>query len=219
MLAAYTHVQHMHRSFLKFPTIPPMPRSFEDLPWITNPPQLASILTRTVELGFHMGSEPRTGALLRTLAASKPGGHFLELGTGTGLAKAWLLDGMDAASRLISLDTNPDVQQVARTFLGSDKRLNLVLEDGLAFLQRQPAVTYDLVFADAMPGKYEGLQECLNTVKPGGLYVIDDMLPQSNWPEGHAEKVPRLMDQLAADQRFVMVPIPWATGIVLAVKH
>ena len=197
----------------------PMPRPFDDLPWITNPPQLASILARTTELGFHMGSEPRTGALLRTLAASKPGGHFLELGTGTGLATAWLLEGMDAASRLTSLDTNPDVQQIARTLLGSDKRLNLVLEDGLAFLQRQPPETYDLVFADAMPGKYEALQECLDTVKPGGFYVIDDMLPQPNWPEGHAEKVPRLMDQLAADERFVIVPIVWATGIVFAVKH
>jgi hypothetical protein len=25
-------------------------------------------------------------------------------------------------------------------------------------------------------------------LKPGGLYVIDDMLPQPNWPEGHAAK-------------------------------
>jgi len=40
------------------------------------------------ELGFTMGSEPRTGALLRTLAASKPGGRFLELGTGTGVGRA-----------------------------------------------------------------------------------------------------------------------------------
>ncbi|HTA44496.1 MAG TPA: hypothetical protein VK789_18735 [Bryobacteraceae bacterium] len=29
-----------------------------------------------------MASEPLVGGLLRTLAASKPGGHFLELGTG-----------------------------------------------------------------------------------------------------------------------------------------
>ena len=50
----------------------------------------------TEELGFTMASEPKTGALLAVLAASKPGGQFLELGTGTGLGTAWLLSGMDA---------------------------------------------------------------------------------------------------------------------------
>ncbi len=190
-----------------------------ELDYIQLPPTLRALMEGTEALGFPMASEPKTGALLRTLAASKPGGHFLELGTGTGLATAWLLEGMDAASRLTSLDTNPDVQEVARTFLGSDNRLNLVLEDGLAFFQRQPPETYDLVFVDAMPGKYEAPEECLTIVKPGGFYMIDDMLHQPNWPEGHAEKVPRLIDQLAADKRFVIVPIVWATGIVLAAKR
>ena len=106
-------------------------------------------------------------------------------------------------STLISVDTDPQVQAVAREFLGSDPRLTLVTEDGAAFLRRQPAQSFDLVFADAMPGKYEALEDALAVVKPGGFYIIDDMLPQPNWPEGHAEKVPALLDRLAADHRFV----------------
>ena len=47
-----------------------------------------------------MPSDPLTCTLLRTLAASKPGGQFLELGSGTGLSTAWLLDGMDARATL-----------------------------------------------------------------------------------------------------------------------
>ena len=35
-------------------------------------------------MSFDMISEPKVGALLATLAASKPAGRFLELGTGTG---------------------------------------------------------------------------------------------------------------------------------------
>ncbi len=59
------------------------------------PPAAASAIEReTAAVGFNMGGEPRTGALLRTLAASKPGGAMLELGTGTGLSTAWILDGM-----------------------------------------------------------------------------------------------------------------------------
>jgi hypothetical protein len=100
-------------------------------------PALPLIAARTTELSFNMASEPRTGALLQVLAASKPGGRLLELGTGTGLTTAWLLSAMDSASTLISVDTDPAVQAVAREALGNDPRLTLVLEDDLTFFQRQ----------------------------------------------------------------------------------
>lgn len=187
--------------------------------YLQPPPLLQQIVERTAVLGFNMASEPRTGALLRTLAAAKPKGRLLELGTGTGVATAWLLAGMDADSTLISVDTDPSVQQVARGFLGSDPRLQLVLEDGLAFLRQQEAGSYDLVFADAMAGKYEGLNECLRVVRPGGFYIIDDMLPQANWPVGHAEKVPALLRQLAGQKSLAIGPLAWASGVVVAVKR
>lgn len=186
--------------------------------FIHQPYMLGKIIARTCQLGFDMASEARTGTLLRSLAASKPSGRFLELGTGTGISTAWLLAGMDARSHLTSVDTNAQFQDVAREFLESDGRLTLVLADGLQFLKQQPAETYDFVFADAMPGKYEGLQECLRVIKPGGFYVIDDMLPQQNWPAAHAEKVPLLLDALARQENLTVVEMAWASGIVIGVK-
>ena len=127
----------------------------DELNYIVCPPRLEEIVARTNELGFDMASEPRTGALLRMLAASKPGGRFLELGTGTGIATAWLLDGMDGGSRCESVDVDGRVQEVARQVLGEDQRLELVLADGLEFLRGQVAESFDFVFADALRGKYE----------------------------------------------------------------
>src|ERR1035441_1151256 len=125
----------------------------DDISYIQPPATLARILKRTSELGFELASEDRTGALLRTLAASKPAGRFLELGTGTGIATAWLLDGMDAQSTLISVDTDSAVQQIARDCLGTDNRLTIETCEGSEFLRRQPPQSFDVVFADAMPGK------------------------------------------------------------------
>src|ERR1700692_2702696 len=100
------------------------------------PPQVVSeILQATEALDFRMGSEPRTGALLRALAASKPGGQLLELGTGTGLATAWLLSGMDAQSTLVSVDTDPAAQAIAQKHLGEGRRLTLLNEAGGVFLR------------------------------------------------------------------------------------
>ena len=126
---------------------------------------------------------------------------------------------MDSASTLTSVDTDAAVQAIARGYLGSDRRLTLVLGDGLSFLRHEAAGSYDFVFADAMPGKYEGLEDCLRVVKPGGFYVIDDMLPQPNWPEDHAAKIPVLMEALAEDARLAIVPMSWASGIVVVVKR
>ena len=190
----------------------------DDLAFLHPPARLERILEHTRDIGFDMASETRTGAFLRTLAASKPGGRLLELGTGTGVGTAWLLDGMDAAARLISVDADPAVQQIARNALAGDPRLSLQIEDALAFLARQPAGSFDLVFADALAGKYEGLHEALRVVRRGGFYIVDDLLPQPNWPEGHAAKVPRLLADLSHHPEFSVLPLAWASGLLMAVR-
>ncbi|CAG0925694.1 unnamed protein product, partial [Notodromas monacha] len=61
----------------------------------------------------------------KILAASKPNGHLLELGTGTGLSTAWILDGMHATSQLISVDNEQTYIDATYDILGHDTRLNL----------------------------------------------------------------------------------------------
>ncbi len=189
-----------------------------DLAFITPPAQVELILQETKRMGFGMASEPLVGALLRMLASSKPGGRFLELGTGTGVATAWLLSGMSTRSTLVSVDNDAAAQEVAARFLGGDHRLQLVNGDGLAYLSNQPPESFDIVFADAMPGKYEGLSFSLACVKPGGFWVGDDLLPQPNWPEGHAAKIPLLINELACNPQFTILPLVWASGVVVAVR-
>ena len=157
--------------------------------------------------------------MLRVLATSKPGGRLLELGTGTGLSTAWLLDGMDQAARLITVDVDPGPQAVAREILGGDVRLEIVTADAAVFLDQQAGEMFDLIFADAMPGKYEVLDKALALLKPGGLYVIDDMLPQENWPESHAGKVPALVADLASRKEFRIVSLAWSSGLVVVARR
>ena len=57
------------------------------------PSALPAIEAETLKIGFGMAGERPVGSLLRTLALSKGKGRFLELGTGTGLSTAWILDG------------------------------------------------------------------------------------------------------------------------------
>ena len=79
----------------------------DDTRFAHRPAIIEAILDDTAALGFNMASDARVGALLAVLASSKPGGRFLELGTGTGHGTAWMLSGMDAASTLDTVDTTP----------------------------------------------------------------------------------------------------------------
>ncbi|SKC40695.1 O-methyltransferase [Ohtaekwangia koreensis] len=172
----------------------------------------------TKALGFTMASDILTCSLLRTLAASKPAGKFLELGTGTGLSTAWILDGMDDESSLISLDNDDKLLEVANKFLGNDSRLNLVSADGDHWVNSNKQQKFDYIFADTWHGKYLLLDEVLAMLNKGALYIIDDMLPQPNWPEGHHEKAINLVNDLETRDDLLLTKQVWSTGIVVCVK-
>jgi predicted O-methyltransferase YrrM len=182
------------------------------------PAALEAILRDTQQLGFKMGSEPQTGALLRTLAATKPGGHFLELGTGTGIGTAWLLSGMDENSRLDSVEIDSNVSDIARRHLGKDPRVTFHSADGIAFLKKVSAPRYDLVYADTWPGKFTHLELALSLVRVGGIYFIDDLLPQPTWPAEHASKIRMLIAELEKRPDFIATRLAWSSGIMILAR-
>jgi predicted O-methyltransferase YrrM len=176
------------------------------------------IARATAVSGFTMASDILTCSLLRTLAASKASGRFLELGTGTGLATAWILDGLDKDSTLVSIDNDPLFLEIAKNSLGFDNRLSLVLTDAGMWIDQNKNERFDYIFADTWHGKYLLLDEVLAMLNKGGLYIVDDMLPQPNWPDGHQEKVTSLISYLETREDLVLTIQAWATGIIIAVK-
>jgi len=184
-----------------------------------SPTVIGVIQQETMTAGFSMASEPQTGSLLRTLAATKPSGAFLELGTGTGLSTSWILDGMDQYSTLVSVDSDEQVQAIARRHLDHDPRVSFHLADGATFLESLSGRKFDYIFADTWPGKYDHLDDALALLKPGGLYIVDDMLPQANWPSGHDLKVAALIATLEQRSDLAITKLNWATGLIIATKQ
>jgi len=182
------------------------------------PARLPQLMSETARLNFTMASDTLTGCLLRALAATKPNGKLLELGTGTGVATAWMLDGMDEKSRLVSVEINEVNLEVAKRFLGADLRVIFVHADGGEWLSGAEPDQFDLIFADSWPGKYTHLDEALRLLKRGGLYVIDDMLPQPNWPDGHAGRVDELISILETRDDLIITKMNWSSGIIIGTK-
>ncbi len=192
-----------------------------DLEKIEIPEVVQGILAKTEDIGFQMVSEPLVGSLLRTLAMSKPSGRFLELGTGTGVSTAWILAGMDSRSTLLTVENDDALVAIAKEHLGKDSRVTFHVEDGGTCIEKLSSCKeqFDMIFADTWAGKYTHFEEAMQVLRPGGLYIIDDMLPQSNWPEGHEIKANALITELENRSDLSMTKMSWASGVIIATKR
>ena len=75
-----------------------------------------------------------------------------------------------------------------------------------------------MIFADTWPEKFSQCTETLALLRPGGLYVIDELLPQETWPEDHAPQVPALIEMLEKRTDLVVTRMDWYNGPCLVAK-
>ncbi|HEV2069770.1 MAG TPA: class I SAM-dependent methyltransferase [Acidimicrobiales bacterium] len=167
---------------------------------------------------FFASCDPAVGRFLAALAAGlPPDARVLELGTGTGVGTAWLVAGLSGRSDVtvdtIELDEN---RSWAAEGLGWPKWVRFHQGDAIAIV---PTLgTFQLVFADAEGGKWEGLDRTLNAAAPAGAVVVDDMAPRSWQSDWHKGKIEDVRETLLADPRFVSAELPFATGVILSVR-
>lgn len=184
---------------------------------IVLPKWYSEIKNDSDKISFSMPSDLQTGSFLRTLTASKNNGNILELGTGTGLSLTWIAEGMSQNATLISIDNSAEYQNIAKKYF-QNSNISFVCEDAEKWILNYTDAKFDLIFADAWPGKYVVLEETLNLLNPGGIYLIDDMLPQRNWPVNHDKNVEKLIQDLEKRTDIQLTKMCWSTGLVLITK-
>ncbi|MGM9320672.1 class I SAM-dependent methyltransferase [Deinococcus aquaticus] len=138
---------------------------------------------QAARLAFRDSCSPETGRLLRTLAASRPGGRVLELGAGTGVSAAWLLAGLDRAARLLTVEADPARAEAAWAVLQADPRARVQPGDWTDALREGP---FDLIFADCAAAKTDP-DALARALKPGGTLIMDNFSPPAFMsPDRHA---------------------------------
>lgn len=184
------------------------------------PPAVVEARRRAESMGFQLSCDDGVGRLLATLAAAAPmGGRILEIGTGAGVGLAWLMSGLDDRRdvEVVSLEKDGVLAESAMAEVANwPHGVSIGHGDALEIL---PHIgVFDLVFADAEGGKTEGLHLTLDAIAPGGVLVLDDMLPKpddpyhtSLWPQIRAVR-----ETLLSHAGFVCTELDWSTGVVLA---
>lgn len=169
--------------------------------------------------GFAFSSEPEIGALLSCLAASLPTeGRILELGTGTGCGLAWLVHGLGERTdvEVVTVEVDETLQVQTRS-ASWPPYVSFRLGDAVALL---PALgMFDLIFADAPGGKTTGLGRTIDTLRPGGTLVVDDMAISRHEDAALRRALTEVGERLRTDETLVSSELNFSSGVIMAVRR
>lgn len=143
-----------------------MSRRFE-----TPVPRACARLRETRAAGRTGTLATELGELARVLAASRPGGVFLCAGDDAGEPGAWILDGMDLASRLVVVVGEVGEAGVIRAALGDDLRVTVHHQDAVAFLEDVREHRFDLIADLDVAPPAQRLRLALARLAPGGMFL------------------------------------------------
>lgn len=184
-----------------------------------SPPAVAAARKRAEELGFHYSCDDGTGRLLAVLAAAVPeGGRILELGTGVGAGLAWIIHGLGPRTdvEVVSIEVDEPTARAAATEAWPEY-IHLHVVDALELL---PTLgSFDLIFPDAPAGKWTGLERTIAALRPGGVLLVDDMIPKPDMPDEWVTYLERTRDKLLAHLDLMTAEIADLTGVILATKR
>jgi predicted O-methyltransferase YrrM len=173
---------------------------------------------RAEHAGFTMSCDPGTGRLLAVLAAAVPAeGRVLELGTGTGVGTAWITHGLQGREDVEVVTVEIDAATAALAARHPwPSWVTLLVGDAVDVTRR--VGSFDLIFADAQGGKWEGLDTTVAALRPGAHLLVDDMTPGGYADDNHARKVSEVRDRLLGHPGLASVEIAWSTGLILSTR-
>jgi predicted O-methyltransferase YrrM len=174
---------------------------------------------RAERAGFAMSCDPGAGSLLAVLAAAVPAnGRVLELGTGTGVGTAWIVHGLRERDdvEVVTVEIDAATAALAAQYRWPPQ-VRLLTGDALEVTRR--AGRFDLIFADAQGGKWEGLDATVAALRPGGQLLVDDMTPGEFADEHHARKTAEVRSRLLGHPDLVSVEIAWSSGLILSTRR
>lgn len=196
--------------------------------YVPEPQVIAAAREVALELGADPVS-PGTGALLRTLAATRDARAVMEIGTGAGVASLWLLQGMNPDGVLTTIDPEGEFQRAARGAFKSagiaSHRSRFINDRALDVLPRMADDAYDMVVIDGPAAETpQYLDHAARMLRRQGILAVTNAL----WFGGVANPAKRDMDTvvmremtraLLESEQFVVSLLPIGEGVEVAVRR
>lgn len=193
-------------------------------------PELLRILEdRTFRrvLNPRMCSGAFQGRLLSMISRLVRPSRILEIGTYTGYSALCLAEGLARDGKLITVDKNPEIEDMAREFFALSpygKQIEMIVGDALRIIPSLEG-EFDLVFIDADKINYVNyFHQVIDKISKGGVLLSDNVLWSGKVvePLSPKDKDTRVLLEynriLAEDTRLQTLMLPVRDGITISIK-
>jgi caffeoyl-CoA O-methyltransferase len=135
--------------------------------------------------------DPEVGRFLYIAARACRARRILEVGTATGYSGLWLARALPPDGRLVTIDTDPERQRLARESwqqAGVADRVETVVGPALEVIPTLQG-PFDLLFIDALKPEYAGyLERALPLLGPGAVVIADNVLWKGQVARGDTDE-------------------------------
>jgi predicted O-methyltransferase YrrM len=171
------------------------------------PPELPEIVRRAFDVSRRAGyvsfCRNETGRLLAALAATRSG-TLAEFGTGTGVGTAWLRSGVRNGARILTAELDATLAGAAGEIFRDDPQVEVRAADWDTLHDQGP---FSLLYLDSGDPAAVRVDAVADLVEPGGLVVLDDLVPCALWPPMTGGRVDTLREEWLSDERFTAVEV------------
>ncbi|MGH2787296.1 MAG: O-methyltransferase [Actinomycetota bacterium] len=170
------------------------------------------------------------GRLLELLARAIGARRVFEMGSGFGYSAYWFARAVGSDGEIHLTDTDPDNEAAASDFLRRadlDGPILFHVSDAFEALEQTPG-DFDIVYCDIDKGDYPHAWSLgRERVRPGGLYICDNMLwsgrvagvsEEEDVRPGWTEAIDATNRAIESDSDYRSVIVPLRDGVVAALR-
>jgi caffeoyl-CoA O-methyltransferase len=207
---------------------PRIERYLRGLAAVDDEPVLLEMEARAERDGFPIIGR-LCGRLLEVMARAVGAKRIFEMGSGFGYSAYWYSRATGPQGEVHLSDTDPDNKAAALDYLsraGLDAPISYHVADAFEALEEVEG-DLDIVYCDIDKGDYPRAWEAARgRVRPGGLYISDNMLWSGrvtgeiadDEPAGYTEAIAATNRAVAADPQWRSTIVPLRDGVMVAVR-
>lgn len=176
-----------------------------------------------IAMRFELSASSEIGRLLAVLVSQRPRGRFAEIGSGCGVGSAWIVTALGPEATFVTVEADEERAGAVSRLFADQRQVRALHGDWRDLLPSE--APFDLLFFDGgswKRGDVEAENEAaLELVAPGGLVVIDDLTPESLWPEEWRGRPDAVREFWLADPRLrgAAVMTTPQTAAIVATKN
>lgn len=170
----------------------------------TIPPLVKRALNLAEEMNAHCACSLESGRLLQLLTSHFQSGVIGEIGTGCGVAAAWIVSALSPATSFFTVEENPVGAAAARALF--DPMLNVRVIQG-HWREFLCTWRFGMLYAGSSSAREQDPELLLQSLRVGGMMIMDGLTPVGLLPLELQGKPDPVRDFWLNDERLLATEI------------